>query len=726
MLFHKLGYPSTLASLDFLAVLCSQLRFSQGGARNIQIIDRLTVTLSFFFKNPSISLDLRILFFIHIMIRRSKQMRKPRQFAVKHSFIRTLLLILGLSGCVNRNTQITGALTTISQKSSGDQQNGASGRILSSPFTVTLKDTSGNPTVGTPVNWGLVAGGGSLTTSQTITDASGIAQTVLILGGSIGTTNTVSASVFGAQTVFFNATTIPDASPSLNVRSGNNQSSIANSLLPAPLVVYVSDAQGNLLSGVPIEWNTVRGGGSLSHQSSITGADGSASANYTLGTVAGENQVTAFTSQPQTKNNLITFSSQGTASTPSTLAGRLAPASAASGSSNILVTATLTDQYGNPLPNLPVHWTTTSGGVLAETDSVTSPTGISINSLSVTGIVGTTVSVTMSSSSLSTTVVETISESGPANSISLVSGNNQSTQAGTPFSAPFVISVTDQSGNPVPNVPISWYGIIQTDAYSTTTDSLGQGHLNPIITRVTPTGMFTAVISTSASNNVVQFSYTLSPGAPSQIITSQVQSLSPIYTNFWYNAQHGGANTLAGTTIPVSLVFRVADVYGNFVPNVPVSFFANGGILATLSTQSDAFGMVTNTFSVPSSSAPAHYSIFATGNSNTYSATYNVGAYVLSLANTPNCNFLLFPLAPWFTEPTFNNQFGSLLVGNLTTRLAVPPCMSSTVIPGNSDCPSISCSSTANVTTCSSTLSFSPQNTYTVSPTGPFACIRTQ
>lgn len=61
--------------------------------------------------------------------------------------------------------------------------------------------------------------------------------------------------------------------------------------LPAPLIVRVADAQGKNLPGITVAWSTVSG--SLSTESSITDAGGSAAVEWTLGTAAGSQTATA-------------------------------------------------------------------------------------------------------------------------------------------------------------------------------------------------------------------------------------------------------------------------------------------------------------------------------------------------------------------------------------------------------------------------------------------------
>jgi hypothetical protein len=74
--------------------------------------------------------------------------------------------------------------------------------------------------------------------------------------------------------------------------SGNGQVGLINETLAEPLVVRVEDQAGNPLGGVSVRW-TVRGGGSLTPTQVVTGSDGLASVERTLGAVAGEQATTA-------------------------------------------------------------------------------------------------------------------------------------------------------------------------------------------------------------------------------------------------------------------------------------------------------------------------------------------------------------------------------------------------------------------------------------------------
>ena len=99
-----------------------------------------------------------------------------------------------------RGARIPQTLTKVSE----DEQRGAIGTPLSHPFVVSLLDHTGQPLPGTPVEFVVAEGQGTLSTGTGTTDENGQASTVLTLGDEPGT-NSVDATVEGLDTVRFTA-----------------------------------------------------------------------------------------------------------------------------------------------------------------------------------------------------------------------------------------------------------------------------------------------------------------------------------------------------------------------------------------------------------------------------------------------------------------------------------------------------------------------------------------
>ncbi len=83
------------------------------------------------------------------------------------------------------------------------------------------------------------------------------------------------------------------APTAVGVVSGSGQAAAVVQLAPAPLVVRVTDAGGDPVSGVTVHWAVASGGGSLTAASTATGADGLAQVQWMLGPRAEAQTVTA-------------------------------------------------------------------------------------------------------------------------------------------------------------------------------------------------------------------------------------------------------------------------------------------------------------------------------------------------------------------------------------------------------------------------------------------------
>ncbi|HEV2123489.1 MAG TPA: Ig-like domain-containing protein [Chloroflexota bacterium] len=160
---------------------------------------------------------------------------------------------------------------------------------------------------------------------------------------------------------------------------GDDQQATAGSVVPDPLVVRVTDANGNPVSGIGVTWAVSAGGGSVDPGATTTNAAGEASAGWTLGTAAGENQATAAVAGLSP----VTFSAQGRAGAPAALekvGGDGQEAKTGSTLPDSLVVR-VTDRYGNPVSGVTVTWQATrGGGAVNPSTRVTNAEGIAKSS----------------------------------------------------------------------------------------------------------------------------------------------------------------------------------------------------------------------------------------------------------------------------------------------------------------------------------------------------------
>jgi adhesin/invasin len=147
--------------------------------------------------------------------------------------------------------------------------------------------------------------------------------------------------------------------------------------LADPVSVRITDQYGQPVAGAVVAWSVESGNGTLASPSSLTNADGVATVNWTLGTTAGPQRLRAAVSD----DAAVTIAVDVAASSPRTLsvfAGN--GQTIARGGTSELLAVVVRDQYGNPVGNVPISWSTT-GGTLSDRSTVTASNGLAFASL---------------------------------------------------------------------------------------------------------------------------------------------------------------------------------------------------------------------------------------------------------------------------------------------------------------------------------------------------------
>lgn len=113
------------------------------------------------------------------------------------------LSLLACGGAGGTDPPPPGGITLAFASPSGDGQSGAPGAPLPSPLRVALT-RGGVPVAGRTITWSLVTGSGGLSASSSTTDASGIAETSLTLGSTVGgrLVQATAAGVEGSPRIF--------------------------------------------------------------------------------------------------------------------------------------------------------------------------------------------------------------------------------------------------------------------------------------------------------------------------------------------------------------------------------------------------------------------------------------------------------------------------------------------------------------------------------------------
>ncbi|HKN59277.1 MAG TPA: Ig-like domain-containing protein [Gemmatimonadaceae bacterium] len=129
-------------------------------------------------------------------------MYRPPNRALAVRAIALVIACAAIGGCT-LNTDVSGPAGLV--KSSGDLQTAPINTPLPSPFVVIVVDQFGAPLGNVTVNWRIVSGGGSISSTPTPTNGGGIASTSYTTGPTSGTA-TINAQVHGLNPVTFTVT----------------------------------------------------------------------------------------------------------------------------------------------------------------------------------------------------------------------------------------------------------------------------------------------------------------------------------------------------------------------------------------------------------------------------------------------------------------------------------------------------------------------------------------
>jgi len=190
------------------------------------------------------------------------------------------LVVAGACGDTEFNTVVPiAAAVTVS--SATNNQSAIVGQALPQPVSVQVTDGAGNPIGNVTVTWTVLTGGGSVSSSTSTTDLNGNATVIWTLGPTVGA-QTLSASIATGASTTITATGLASGTAGVTIVSGNNQT-IGVNTASAPMVIHISDAFGNPVSGATVNWSAPAGA-TLSATSTTTDASGNTSVTLTSAT----------------------------------------------------------------------------------------------------------------------------------------------------------------------------------------------------------------------------------------------------------------------------------------------------------------------------------------------------------------------------------------------------------------------------------------------------------
>ncbi len=596
----------------------------------------------------------------------------------------------------------SGAVTLAAFNATQTVQPGAT----SLPLVVRLQDSLGRPVFGGRVDFSSSAATGTLNPVSTTTNSDGYAQTYAIVPSTPGGV-TITATSPGVATPGTFTLTVPGSGgggggggggtqAAINILSGNGQ--VITEFSPftqSPLIVQVTDANGNPAPNVAVTFSITQGKGALltgSPYTVLTDNLGRAQTSYQgvqvdFGLSFQQATITASTSIGSVNFTVTTLLSQqfnGSLAPPPNIdlilpdfsvnPSRIITGGAGStikGAIKIqVVTATL-PQLGAPIPNVAVSLSTFENADPTKVPSakcanqpVTDANGIAVCDVVLGNVLGTGTAV-VNAGTVTKLVLLQITV-GPPSIITIAGGDQQSGKPGTRLPQSLRVVVTDSAKNPLQNIPLAWsvtQGSATLSATNTTTDINGSGQTN--VTLGSTAGTVTVKVTAGTGASAVSNTFTLT----STVAVTGISIFS------------GDAQTASiGQAFATPLAVTVTDATGATVSGIAVNWTVNSGLasLSAASSNTDQNGRASINVTAGAGAGPVVITATTSGLSTTFNLTVRTPGPLVNTSSFTNAASGAVGLTPCgiaiVSAPNLvPNQSGTLvantLIGPLPTQL---------------------------------------------------------
>ena len=486
---------------------------------------------------------------------------------------------------------------------SGNKQTGQAGSILPLQLRAQIRDAYGNGIPGHTITFSDSSGSGTLTPNGGVSNSSGQVTVSYQLPNADGTYKILAGTAGLNGSAQFLEYASGYAPASIGVVSGSNQAEPINTALPQPVVVQVTDQVGNPIAGVAVTFSAPSG--TFSANPVATGANGEASVQFMTGPVPGPLTITAAVNA--LKTHIAEEVSGAGAPASVTVSGGNNQTGSVGSTLSQLLSVVVMDNYGNGVPGVGVYFNDDgAGGTFSNPNpAVTNGSGIASVSYTLPTFLG-TVHIAAAATGVNNpaTFFET-AVSGPAAVIYVRGGNNQSGPVGTLLTQALTTQVTDQYGNPVSGVNVSFTdnGAGGTFAYANPVATNSSGIATQQYTLPLEPASITIYATASGVSSPAAFSETAVAGPVGQIFVT------------------GGDNQSGPdqTQLLQTLSALVTDQYGNPVSGVNVSFNDSGagGVFSNPNPVTNSSGIATEMYTLPPATETVYINASATGTGQT-------------------------------------------------------------------------------------------------------------
>jgi len=455
-------------------------------------------------------------------------------------------------------------------KVSGDNQSGENGTLLPNALVVRAADQFGNAISGASVTFTVFSGGSGATvnpaTAQT-TPANGQVQVTAALGTTLGTY--IYRATSGSFIADFTATALPSMATVLIQVGATSPALVFTS---QTLTVQANDIRGNPVAGVTVTFAATSGGSGVGVNplSATTDANGRASTTITLGQPVGTNRFTATASGPLAPAvPVLTVDVNGTVG-PMTQLIKVSGdnQSGENGTSlPIPLVVRAADQFGNAISGASVTFTVFSGGSGATVNPPTAQTTPLNGQVQATAALGTTLGTYIYRATSGSFIADFTATALPSFATVLIQvGAASPAQVFT--AQTLTVQANDVRGNPVAGVTVT---------FAATSGGTGVG-VNPLSATTDANGRASTTITLGQSVGTNRFTATASgPLAPAvPVLPVDVNGTAGPLTQL---IKVLGDNQSAenATQLPIPLVVRAADQYGNAINGASVTFTVFSG-----------------------------------------------------------------------------------------------------------------------------------------------------
>jgi adhesin/invasin len=551
-----------------------------------------------------------------------------------------------LTDVVFTATVLPGAAVSLTK--TGDNQTANVGTPVPVPPSVVARDEHDNIVPGVPVTFAVTGGGGSVTGADQVTSATGTATVGSWTLGTAPGPNTMTATA-GAIVATFTATATVGVPATISAVAGDGQTAVVGSTVGVAPSVRIADEFDNPVAGVTVTFAVTGGGGSITGGSQTTDAAGIATlGTWILGTTAGTNTLSASAGALS-----VGFTAEATPAPAANIDKVAGDAQSATVGTAVATAPSVrvTDVHDNPVPNATVTFAVTGGGgSVTGATQLTDADGIATVGSWTLGTAAGANSLTATVNSLSTVFTATGVAAAPANMVAHT-GQGQSAVVATEVPVDPAVRITDQFGNPVPGVTVTFAvtgGGGSATGLAPASDANGVATVGSW-TLGTAVGANTLTATAGALQVVFNANATPGPAANVERIAGDLQS------------------AVVNTAVAIDPSVRVTDAFGNVVPGVTVTFAVTGGggSVTGAAPTTDAGGIAT----------VGSWTLGQIAGGNSLTATAGTGSAVFTATGTPGAAAVINVLAGDGQSATVNtavnvapsvevtDQFGNVIEG---------------------------------------------------------------